>query len=152
MRRRTGRPGGVNLYLHPSRFRMLRRSGFLAEDGRCRSFGAGGAGFGPGEGAGALVVKRFSRALADGDTVHALIRATAVAHGGRTNGFTAPSPRAQARVLRQALRRGGVDPATVTVVEAHGTGTELGDPVEVAALNETYGQGGRRASRARSGR
>ncbi|MFK4023371.1 SDR family NAD(P)-dependent oxidoreductase [Streptomyces albogriseolus] len=133
--------GGVNLYLHPSRFRMLRRSGFLAEDGRCRSFGAGGAGFGPGEGAGALVVKRFSRALADGDTVHALIRATAVAHGGRTNGFTAPSPRAQARVLRQALRRGGVDPATVTVVEAHGTGTELGDPVEVAALNETYGQG-----------
>ncbi|MFE0315209.1 SDR family NAD(P)-dependent oxidoreductase [Streptomyces albogriseolus] len=132
--------GGVNLYLHPSRFRMLRRSGFLAEDGRCRSFGAGGAGFGPGEGAGALVVKRFSRALADGDTVHALIRATAVAHGGRTNGFTAPSPRAQARVLRQALRRGGVDPATVTVVEAHGTGTELGDPVEVAALNETYGQ------------
>ncbi|MFE7908952.1 SDR family NAD(P)-dependent oxidoreductase [Streptomyces albogriseolus] len=133
--------GGVNLYLHPSRFRMLRRSGFLAEDGRCRSFGAGGAGFGPGEGAGALVVKRFSRALADGDTVHALIRATAVAHGGRTNGFTAPSPRAQARVLRQALHRGGVDPATVTVVEAHGTGTELGDPVEVAALNETYGQG-----------
>ncbi|MEU0915392.1 SDR family NAD(P)-dependent oxidoreductase [Streptomyces althioticus] len=133
--------GGVNLYLHPSRFRMLRRSGFLAEDGRCRSFGAGGAGFGPGEGAGALVVKRFSRALADGDTVHALIRATAVAHGGRTNGFTAPSPRAQARVLRQALRRGGVDPATVNVVEAHGTGTELGDPVEVAALNETYGQG-----------
>ncbi|MGX1152474.1 acyl transferase domain-containing protein [Streptomyces albogriseolus] len=87
------------------------------------------------------MVKRFSRALADGDTVHALIRATAVAHGGRTNGFTAPSPRAQARVLRQALRRGGVDPATVTVVEAHGTGTELGDPVEVAALNETYGQG-----------
>ncbi|MFZ4189017.1 beta-ketoacyl synthase N-terminal-like domain-containing protein [Streptomyces pseudogriseolus] len=133
--------GGVNLYLHPSRFRMLRRSGFLAEDGRCRSFGAGGTGFGPGEGAGALVVKRLSRALADGDTVHALIRATAVAHGGRTNGFTAPSPRAQARVLRQALRRGGVDPATVNVVEAHGTGTELGDPVEVAALNETYGQG-----------
>ncbi|MET8896979.1 SDR family NAD(P)-dependent oxidoreductase [Streptomyces albogriseolus] len=133
--------GGVNLYLHPSRFRMLRRSGFLAEDGRCRSFGAGGAGFGPGEGAGALVVKRFSRALADGDTVHALVRATAVAHGGRTNGFTAPSPRAQARVLRQALRCGGVDPATVNVVEAHGTGTELGDPVEVAALNETYGQG-----------
>ncbi|MEU3838484.1 SDR family NAD(P)-dependent oxidoreductase [Streptomyces sp. NPDC028635] len=133
--------GGVNLYLHPSRFRMLRRSGFLAEDGRCRSFGTSGTGFGPGEGAGALVVKPFSRALADGDTVHALIRGTAVSHGGRTNGFTAPSPRAQARVLRAALERAGVDAATVNVVEAHGTGTELGDPVEVAALKEVYGEG-----------
>ncbi|GGT43706.1 hypothetical protein GCM10010271_54670 [Streptomyces kurssanovii] len=133
--------GGVNLYLHPSRFRMLARSGFLAEDGLCRSFGAGGAGFGPGEGAGAVVLKRLSRALADGDTVYALVRGTAVAHGGRTNGFTAPSPRAQARVLREALRRSGTDPATVNVIEAHGTGTELGDPVELTALNDTYGQG-----------
>ncbi|MFJ3102563.1 SDR family NAD(P)-dependent oxidoreductase [Streptomyces sp. NPDC086835] len=133
--------GGVNLYLHPSRFRMLARSGFLAEDGLCRSFGAGGAGFGPGEGAGAVVLKRLSRALADGDTVYALVRGTAVAHGGRTNGFTAPSPRAQARVLREALRRSGTDPATVNVIEAHGTGTELGDPVELTALTDTYGQG-----------
>ncbi|MGX1508443.1 UNVERIFIED_CONTAM: acyl transferase domain-containing protein/acyl carrier protein [Streptomyces graminofaciens] len=133
--------GGVNLYLHPSRFRMLARSGFLAEDGLCRSFGAGGAGFGPGEGAGAVVLKRLSRALADGDTVYALVRGTAVAHGGRTNGFTAPSPRAQARVLREALRRSGTDPATVNVIEAHGTGTELGDPVELTALNDTYGRG-----------
>jgi acyl transferase domain-containing protein len=133
--------GGVNLYLHPSRFRMLRQSGFLAEDGLCRSFGAGGAGFGPGEGAGAVVVKPLARALADGDTVHAVIRGTAVAHGGRTNGFTAPSPWAQARVLREALRRSGVDPATVNVIEAHGTGTELGDPVELAGLQESYGRG-----------
>ncbi|QNS09227.1 SDR family NAD(P)-dependent oxidoreductase [Streptomyces xanthii] len=134
--------GGVNLYLHPSRFRMLRQSGFLAEDGLCRSFGAGGAGFGPGEGAGAVVVKPLARALADGDTVHAVIRGTAVAHGGRTNGYTAPSPWAQARVVREALRRSGVDPATVNVIEAHGTGTELGDPVELAGLQETYGRGG----------
>lgn len=133
--------GGVNLYLHPSRFRMLRQSGFLAEDGLCRSFGAGGSGFGPGEGVGAVVVKPLARALADGDTVHAVIRGTAVAHGGRTNGFTAPSPWAQARVVREALRRSGVDPATVNVIEAHGTGTELGDPVELAGLQETYGRG-----------
>ncbi|MFF7856432.1 SDR family NAD(P)-dependent oxidoreductase [Streptomyces sp. NPDC007904] len=133
--------GGVNLYLHPSRFRMLRQSGFLAEDGLCRSFGAGGAGFGPGEGVGAVVVKPLARALADGDTVYAVIRGTAVAHGGRTNGFTAPSPSAQARVVREALRSSGVDPATVGVIEAHGTGTELGDPVELAGLQETYGRG-----------
>lgn len=133
--------GGVNLYVHPSRFRMLRQSGFLAEDGLCRSFGAGGAGFGPGEGAGAVLVKPLARALADGDSVHAVIRGSFVAHSGRTNGFTAPSPTAQARVLREALRRSATDPATVNVIEAHGTGTELGDPVEVAALTAAYGRG-----------
>ncbi|MFF5781753.1 SDR family NAD(P)-dependent oxidoreductase [Streptomyces virginiae] len=133
--------GGVNLYVHPSRFRMLRRSGFLAEDGLCRSFGAGGAGFGPGEGGGAVVVKPLAVALADGDTVHAVVRGSAVAHGGRTNGFTAPSPWAQARVLRAALRNSGTDPETVNVIEAHGTGTELGDPVELAGLQDAYGSG-----------
>ncbi|WP_089156249.1 SDR family NAD(P)-dependent oxidoreductase [Micromonospora sp. NBS 11-29] len=133
--------GGVNLYLHPSRFRMLRQSGFLAEDGLCRSFGAGGAGFGPGEGVGVVLVKPLARALADGDVVHAVVLGSAVAHGGRTNGFTAPSPEAQARLIRQALRSSDTDPATVNVIEAHGTGTELGDPVEVAALEDTYGRG-----------
>ncbi|MFC0548251.1 SDR family NAD(P)-dependent oxidoreductase [Kutzneria chonburiensis] len=131
--------GGVNLYLHPSRFRMLRQSGFLAEDGRCRSFGAGGTGFGPGEGAGAVLVKPLAQALKDGDNVLAVIKGSAVAHGGRTNGYTAPSPHAQARVIRQALTKAQVDPASVTVIEAHGTGTELGDPVELAGLMATYG-------------
>ncbi|MFI6099282.1 SDR family NAD(P)-dependent oxidoreductase [Lentzea sp. NPDC051213] len=135
--------GGVNLYLHPSRFRMLRQSGFLAEDGRCRSFGAGGAGFGPGEGAGAVLVKPLADAIAAGDIIHGVVLGSAVSHGGRTNGYTAPSPFAQARVLRQALRNADVDPATVTVLEAHGTGTELGDPVELAGLVQTYGGGPR---------
>ncbi|GGU32385.1 hypothetical protein GCM10010178_25720 [Lentzea flava] len=135
--------GGVNLYLHPSRFRMLRQSGFLAEDGRCRSFGAGGAGFGPGEGAGAVLVKPLADAIADGDVIHGVVLGSAVSHGGRTNGYTAPSPAAQARVLRQALQSADIDPATITVVEAHGTGTELGDPVELAGLTQTYGTGPR---------
>ncbi|MEU0880589.1 SDR family NAD(P)-dependent oxidoreductase [Lentzea sp. NPDC005914] len=133
--------GGVNLYLHPSRFRMLRQSGFLAEDGRCRSFGAGGAGFGPGEGAGAVLVKPLADAIAAGDVIHGVVLGSAVAHGGRTNGYTAPSPAAQARVLRQALTNADIDPATITVLEAHGTGTELGDPVELAGLTQTYGSG-----------
>ncbi|GAA3755672.1 SDR family NAD(P)-dependent oxidoreductase [Salinactinospora qingdaonensis] len=134
--------GGVNLYLHPSRLRMLRQSGFLAEDGRCRSFGAGGAGFGPGEGVGAVLVKPLEDAVAHGDQIHGVVLGSAVAHGGRTNGYTAPSPDAQARVVRRALERAQVDPSTVTAVEAHGTGTELGDPVEVAALEQTYGRPG----------
>ncbi|WP_052708563.1 SDR family NAD(P)-dependent oxidoreductase [Streptomyces sp. WMMB 714] len=132
--------GGVNLYLHPSRLMLLKEFGFLSPDGRCRSFGSGGTGFGPGEGVGAVVVKPLERALADGDQVYAVIRGTAVGHAGRSHGYTAPSPRAQARVLRRALEQAGVDPSTVGLIEAHGTGTELGDPIEVAALTEVFGE------------
>ncbi len=130
---------GVNLYLHPSRLLLLKEFGFLSPDGRCRSFGRGGTGFGPGEGVGAVVVKPLERALADGDQVYAVVRGTAVGHAGRGHGYTAPSPRAQERVIRRALSRAGVDPATVGLVEAHGTGTELGDPIEVTALHRVFG-------------
>ncbi|MFC4496475.1 SDR family NAD(P)-dependent oxidoreductase [Streptomyces ovatisporus] len=132
--------GGVNLYLHPSRLLLLREFGFLSPDGRCRSFGSGGTGFGPGEGVGAVVVKPLERALVDGDQVYAVVRGTAVGHAGRSHGYTAPSPRAQVRVLRRALDQAGVDPSTVGLIEAHGTGTELGDPIEVAALTEVFGE------------
>ncbi len=131
--------GGVNLYLHPSRLLMLRRSGFLADDGRCRGFGEGGTGFGPGEGVGALLVRPLAAAVADHDQIYGVVRGSAVAHGGRTNGYTVPSPVAQARVIRQALEEASIAPSTITSIEAHGTGTELGDPVEVAALAAEYG-------------
>ncbi|GHC74404.1 hypothetical protein GCM10007079_08650 [Nocardiopsis terrae] len=133
--------GGVNLYLHPSRFHALRQSGFLSDDGRCRSFGEGGTGFGPGEGAGAVLVRPLEDALADGDHVHGVILGGAVAHAGRGSGFTAPSPSAQARTIRGALEDAGVDPDGVGVIEAHGTGTALGDPVELAGLRASYGSG-----------
>ena len=131
--------GGVNLYLHPSRLLMLRRSGFLADDGRCRGFGEGGTGFGPGEGVGALLIRPLTAAVADHDQIYGVVRGSAVAHGGRTNGYTVPSPAAQARVIRQALEEAAIAPSTITSIEAHGTGTELGDPVEIAALAAEYG-------------
>ncbi|MBM7093268.1 hypothetical protein JTP67_33150, partial [Streptomyces sp. S12] len=66
--------GGVNLNLHPSRYVASCEGRFLATDGRCRSFGEGGDGFVPGEGVGVVVLKRLSRALADGDRILAVIR------------------------------------------------------------------------------
>ncbi|WP_324609004.1 SDR family NAD(P)-dependent oxidoreductase [Streptomyces sp. NRRL F-5650] len=130
--------GGVNVSAHPLRYVHLSRKKMLAADGRCRSFGAGGTGYVPGEGVGAVVLKPLSRALADGDQVHAVIRATAVNHGGRTNGFTVPNPNAQRALVNQALDRAGVDARTISCVEAHGTGTALGDPIEHTALTQAF--------------
>ncbi len=130
--------GGVNLYLHPGAFIDLSATRMLSPDGRCRSFGKGANGFVPGEGVGCVVLKPLSRALADGDRIHALIRATAINHGGRTNGYTVPDPAAQGDLVRQALARAGLNSRAVTLIEAHGTGTELGDPIELAGLTEAF--------------
>ncbi|WP_053913131.1 SDR family NAD(P)-dependent oxidoreductase [Streptomyces sp. SCSIO 75703] len=130
--------GGVNAILHPNRYLQLAQSRFASSDGRCRSFGEGGDGYVPGEGVGALLVKPLSRAEADGDHVHAVIRGTAVNHGGRSNGFTVPTPAAQAEVIGEALRRSGVAPGDIGYVEAHGTGTALGDPIEIAGLGRAF--------------
>nr|WP_294549481.1 SDR family NAD(P)-dependent oxidoreductase [uncultured Rhodopila sp.] len=131
--------GGVNLSLHPEKYRLLTQGHFLSSDGRCRSFGADGDGYVPGEGVGAVLLKPLERAIADGDHIAAVITATALNHGGRTNGYTVPNPRAQAGVIADALRLAGVDPGLISYVEAHGTGTPLGDPIELAGLVEAFG-------------
>jgi acyl transferase domain-containing protein/NAD(P)-dependent dehydrogenase (short-subunit alcohol dehydrogenase family)/acyl carrier protein len=133
--------GGVNLYTHPASYIGLCAQRMLSVDGRCRSFGKGGSGFVPGEGVGVVLLKRLSHARRDGDRIHAVVRATSINHGGRTNGYTVPNPAAQAEVVMEALRRANVPPRAISYIEAHGTGTELGDPIEIAGLTQAFGNG-----------
>ncbi|MBN1814014.1 MAG: SDR family NAD(P)-dependent oxidoreductase [Anaerolineae bacterium] len=126
--------GGVNLVLSPAVSIGFSKAGVMSPDGRCKVFDAQANGYVRGEGAAVVVLKPLSRALADGDSIYALVRGSAVDHDGRSNGLMAPSPRAQEAVLREAYRRAGVSPAHVQYVEAHGTGTFLGDPIEAKAL------------------
>ncbi|WP_146662813.1 SDR family NAD(P)-dependent oxidoreductase, partial [Enhygromyxa salina] len=130
--------GGVNVSVHPDKYVHLSRKTMLSPDGRCRAFGADASGYVPGEGVGAVVLKRLSEAVRDGDTIHAVIRATAVNHGGRTSGFTVPNPHAQQALVEQALASAGIDARTIGCVEAHGTGTSLGDPIEHTGLAQAF--------------
>ncbi|WP_457430625.1 SDR family NAD(P)-dependent oxidoreductase [Streptomyces sp. QTS52] len=130
--------GGVNVAVHPDKYVHLSRKTMLSADGRCRAFGAGGTGYVPGEGVGAVVLKRLSDAVRDGDTVHAVIRSSAVNHGGRTSGYTVPNPQAQQALVEQSLAAAGIDARTIGCVEAHGTGTALGDPIEHTALAQAF--------------
>ncbi len=128
--------GGVSLILHPSKYLFLRRNKMLSSDGRCRSFGEGGDGYVPGEGVGAVLLKPLAAAIRDGDAVLGVIRATALNHGGRSNGYTVPDPDAQADVIRAALADCAIDPGSLSYIEAHGTGTSLGDPIEIRGLEK----------------
>jgi polyketide synthase PksN len=132
--------GGVNLYLHPSSYVAMCGVEMLSATGRCRSFGAAADGMVPGEGVGAVLLKRLSRAIEDGDVIHALVRGTSINHGGKTNGYTVPNPQAQGELIRTALQKAGVNARTVSYLEAHGTGTSLGDPIEIAGLTQAFGQ------------
>jgi amino acid adenylation domain-containing protein len=132
--------GGVNVSIHPQKYRQLSQGNFTSSDGRCRSFGAGGDGYVPGEGVGAVVLKPLARAIADGDPIYATIKGSWINHGGRTSGYTVPNPNAQAQLVAKALARAGVEPSTISYLEAHGTGTSLGDPIEIAGLAKAFGR------------
>jgi acyl transferase domain-containing protein/NADPH:quinone reductase-like Zn-dependent oxidoreductase/aryl carrier-like protein len=126
--------GGVNALLLPDWYVGFSRLGMLSPDGRCHAFDAAANGFVRGEGAGMIVLKPLTRALADNDRIYAVIRGSAVNQDGRTPGLTVPSEEAQEALLRQAYQNAGVDPSAVQYVEAHGTGTLIGDPIEARAL------------------
>ena len=133
--------GGVNLILEPGVNVSYCKARMLAADGRCKTFDAAADGYSRGEGCGMLVLKRLSRAQADGDLIVAVVRGSAVNQDGASGGLTVPSGPSQEKVLRQALASAAVQPHQVDYVEAHGTGTSLGDPIEVRALNAVYSQG-----------
>lgn len=127
--------GGVNLLLQPQITIAYSQSRMMAKDGRCRFGDADGSGYVRAEGAGLILLKPLADALADGDSIYAVVRGSAVNNDARTSGsFGTPGVRGQEAMLRQAYRTAGVDPREVRYVEAHGTGTKRGDPVEVRAL------------------
>ena len=130
--------GGVNLTIHPYKYLSLSQVGFTASDGRCRSFGEGGDGYVPGEGVGAVLLKRLDDAVRDGDQIYAIVRSSVLNHGGKTNGYTVPNPVAQGDLIVEAFRQANVDPKTLGYVETHGTGTSLGDPVEITGLLKAF--------------
>ncbi len=132
--------GGVNVTLHPNKYVLLGQNNFLSSKGLCESFGEGGDGYVPGEGVGALLLKPFDKAVAEGDHIYGVIKSTAINHGGKTNGYTVPNPNAQAEVIRRAYKKANINPRAMGYIEAHGTGTALGDPIEISGLNKVFSE------------
>ncbi|HEY2738593.1 MAG TPA: beta-ketoacyl synthase N-terminal-like domain-containing protein, partial [Thermoanaerobaculia bacterium] len=137
--------GGVSIALPQRAGYLYQEGGILSPDGHCRAFDAEARGTVRGSGAGVVVLKRLEDALAQGDTIRAVLLGSAVNNDGSGKaGYTAPGVEGQVEVITAALAAAGVDPATIGYVEGHGTGTPLGDPVEVQALSRAFRRGGAR--------
>lgn len=147
--------GGSNLFFHPDSMLVLDSLNFLSTDSRCWSFDERANGYGRGEGIAVVVLKRLTDAVRDGDTIRAVIRATALNQDGRTPGITQPSGRMQEVLIRDTYRRAGLDMSITRFFEAHGTGekrlpqdsevylfrgtgTAVGDPIEAAAIGNSF--------------
>ncbi|WP_199826532.1 polyketide synthase, partial [Streptomyces sp. WM4235] len=130
--------GAVHAGISPEYFRSMGDLMALSPRHRSRAFDSTADGFVPGEGAVAVVLRRYDDAVRDGDRIRGVVKGAAVNHGGRTSRYSAPSPRAQSDVISAALRDAGVSVESIGLVEAHGTGTGLGDPIEVEGLTRAW--------------
>ncbi len=131
--------GGVSLTFPLGAGYLYQEGMILSPDGHCRPFDVDARGTRAGAGAGVVVLKRLADALADGDTVHAVIRGIAVNNDGAGKaGYTAPSVDGQIEVIATAQALAGVSARSIGYVEAHGTATPLGDPIEIAALTQAF--------------
>jgi non-ribosomal peptide synthase protein (TIGR01720 family) len=131
--------GGV--YVEPVRNSgyLYSQGGTMSPDGHCRAFDANAQGYVDGEGVGIVVLKRLEDALSDRDTIHAVIKGSAINNDGSFKvSYTAPRIDTQAKAIRTAQLVAEVEPETITYIETHGTGTALGDPIEIAALTQAF--------------
>lgn len=130
--------GGINLLLSPTRQISFSKMGMLSPTGTCKTFDCNADGYVRGEGAGILLLKKLSDAISDGDDIHAVIKGSAVNHGGRSYTITYPNAKAQASVIEKAVKCAGIPINAISYVEAHGTGTPKGDPIEFKGLLKAF--------------
>lgn len=134
--------GGASITFPQRRGYVYQAGGMSSPDGYCRTFDQNAQGTVFGSGVGVVLLKRYSDAIADGDSIYAVIKGFAVNNDGASKvGFAAPSVEGQASVIAMAQAMAGADPESITYIEAHGTGTPLGDPIEIAALTEVFRAG-----------
>lgn len=131
--------GGVSLNLGQGLGYRYQAGSIASPDGHCRAFDARAAGTISGSGVGIVAMKRLADALADGDTIHAVIKGSAINNDGSAKvGYTAPSVEGQAQAILSAQMIADVSPDSIGYIEAHGTGTPMGDPIEIAALTQAF--------------
>ncbi|KAI3004518.1 hypothetical protein CBS147346_4860 [Aspergillus niger] len=134
---------GTNMILTPTMTISMSDGGVLSPDGYCKAFDARANGYGRGEAVNAIYIKPLGRAMADGDNIRAVIKATAANYDGKSARIFAPDIKSQERLIRKAYQNAQIlDPSETGFIECHGTGTRIGDVVETTAIARVFGSRG----------
>lgn len=136
----TALTGGISLHLHPFGFIIFAKATMLSPDGRCKVFDESANGYVRSEGGGVFLLKDYDQAKADGNTILAVVAASAVNTDGNKSGLTIPSCQSQIVLMEQTCQKAGITPDQIDYIEAHGTGTPVGDPIETRAIGTAIGQ------------
>lgn len=126
--------GGVNMILGNDFTDQMRNSGFLSEDGRCKTFDNSANGYVRSEGGGLVLLANknlVSTYYAD------LLGSSINQNGGRSAIISAPNPEAQEELIIDACHDAAIQPQDISYLECHGTGTKIGDPIEISAIQRT---------------
>lgn len=130
--------GGVNVILTEEMYIKFSRTQMLSKTGACKTFDDSADGYVRGEGCGILVLQKLKDAQASGKRILAVIRGCCINHNGNSGGLTVPSGKAQELLIKKCMKKAGVEPNEIDYIEAHGTGTQLGDKIEVSALQGVF--------------
>lgn len=131
--------GGANVFTNPNFYQNLIAGGFLSPSGATKAFDAKADGYCRGEGIGLVVLKKLSRAIADGDNILAVVAGSAVNQNSNASAITVPHSPSQASLYSKVSSLSGIDPMDISFVEAHGTGTPVGDPIECESIRQVFG-------------
>lgn len=133
--------GGITINNHTQEGYYHEEGMIYSRDGHCRTFDRDASGTIGAEGSGVVLLKRLDDAIKDRDHIYAIIKGGAINNDGHQKvSFTAPSSTGQYKVIAKAIKTARIEPQSISYIEAHGTGTNLGDPIEVEALNMALGK------------
>lgn len=130
--------GGVNLLMTPTTFVRFNKMGMLSPSGKIHAFDENADGYVRGEGGGFIYLKKLEDAQRDNDHVLAVIKSSAINHGGKVKSLTSPNAIAQSKVIVSAIEKANIPPSSISYIEAHGTGTPMGDPIEFNGLLRAF--------------
>lgn len=132
--------GGVNALLNPVNSIVTAQAKMLSPEGRCKTFDDTADGYIRSEGCGTIVLMRLEDAIKQNKKILATIKGSGVNHNAKSSSITVPNMHAQSTLIKNVLEKSNVKPQDVSYIEAHGTGTNLGDPIELRALQQVFGE------------
>lgn len=131
--------GAANVIGYPHTFISLSQSGVLSRTGNCKPFRDDADGYCRADFSGVIVLKRLEDAIAANDNILGILAGSGRNQAGNATSITTSDTGTQTRLFHKVLRNANVSPEDISYVEMHGTGTPVGDPAEMGAVANVFG-------------